>query len=760
MNAPRAGSGAPVATAERPSPDEATRARLAAIVTSCPDPIIGETLDGIITDWNPAAERVYGYSAAEAIGQHLALLSPPDRGDEIATLLDRVRRGATIEAFESVRRAKDGRLVDVSLTVFPIWNDRGQLIGASATTRDISDRKAAEAALAAAHQQTRDVLARISDGFVALDGEWRFTYVNEVAERLLQRPRAELLGENIWQVLSDAVETPLYAACLQAAADGRAASVEFAYPALDAWFGARIDPSPAGLTIFFRDITAKRLLTQELHASEARFQTLVEQLPGVVYRQAADEQDTPLYCSPYIETLLGIHPREVVGPPPRYWLDDVHPDDQPWVDDLNCRTMAAGEEFRAEYRMRRRDGSYVWVRDNCVPIYDANGAIVAWQGILLDISDRIAAEEARARLAAIIEGAEDAIVGRTLDGTITSWNGGAERLYGIPAEAMIGQQFTLLLPEEDRPDGPLPEEEFGTEPIRFEARRRRSDGTVIDVALSLSPIYDRRGVVVGVSTITRDITDRKRAEAELQAALEGAEAATEAKSRFLAILSHELRTPLQAVLGYADFLLNASASPLATEQREDIGYIYNGATRMVTLIEQMLDLSRMEAGGLTLHINPLDLGETIEHVRQDIAPQADGKGLALEISIAPDLPPVSGDANRLRQILLNLAGNAVKFTERGSVRISARPAADGGVDLAVRDTGIGIEPDAVGRIFEEFQQVDNPLTRHYGGAGLGLAISQRLAEQMGGEIRVTSQPSSGSTFTLHLPNGGDRVMGL
>lgn len=755
MDIPHSDLGGHVATAERSSPDEVTRARLAAIVTSCPDPIIGETLDGIITDWNPAAERLYGYTAGEAIGRPLTLLSPPDRGDEIATLLDRVRRGLTIEGFETARRAKDGRLIDVSLTIFPVWNDHGQLIGASATTRDISDRKAAEAALAVAHQQTRDVLARISDGFVALDREWRFTYVNEVAERLLQRPRAELLDETIWQALPSVVETPFYAACCQAAADGRAASIEFSYPALDAWFGARIDPTPAGLAIFFRDITANRHLTQELRASEVKYRALVEQLPGAVYLLAADAQETPLYHSPYMETLTGFSLDDALERGrDAHWLDHVHPDDRGRIAELNRQVMETGQRFRAEYRTLRSDGSYVWILDDCVPFYDDEGSIVAWQGILLDITDRVEAEEAQARLAAIIEGAEDAIISRTLDGTITSWNGGAERLYGIPAAAMIGQSFTTLLPEDERPAGPLPEEVFGNEPIRFEARRRRSDGTVIDVALSLSPIYDRSGGIVGVSSITRDITDRKRAEEVLQAALEGAEAATEAKSRFLAILSHELRTPLQAVLGYADFLLTASASPLTTEQREDIGYIYNGATRMVTLIDQMLDLSRMEAGGLTLRNAPLDLGEIIEHVRQDVAPQAEGKGLVLEISIATDLPLIQGDAHRVRQILLNLAGNAVKFTERGSVRISALPAADGGVDLAVRDTGLGIELDALGRIFEEFQQVDSALTRRYGGAGLGLAISRRLAEQMGGEIRVSSQPSSGSTFTLHLPGDG------
>jgi signal transduction histidine kinase len=218
----------------------------------------------------------------------------------------------------------------------------------------------------------------------------------------------------------------------------------------------------------------------------------------------------------------------------------------------------------------------------------------------------------------------------------------------------------------------------------------------------------------------------------------------------MAILSHELRTPLQAVLGYAEYLLNDPTAPLASEQREDVGYIHQGAMRMVTLIEQMLDLSRMEAGRLTLNIADVDLAEIIEQVRQDVAPQAEARGLALTVSVASDLPPVRADADRLRQILLNLAGNAVKFTDEGSVTISA-VAEPNGVDVAVSDTGIGIALDAVSRIFEEFQQIDSPQTRRHGGAGLGLAIARGLAERTDGRISVTSEPGVGSTFTLHLP---------
>ncbi len=219
------------------------------------------------------------------------------------------------------------------------------------------------------------------------------------------------------------------------------------------------------------------------------------------------------------------------------------------------------------------------------------------------------------------------------------------------------------------------------------------------------------------------------------------------------MMCHELRTPLQAVLGYSEFLLEGSEGLLTAEQREDIGYIHQAGGRMIGLINQMLDLSRMEAGRLELATEPVDLVQVIEHVRQDVAPQAAAKSLSLQIDLPASLPLVMGDAERLRQILLNLVGNAVKFTDEGCVRVAAAPTSTGGVDIVVRDTGIGIPPDALPFIFDEFRQVDSGLTRRHGGAGLGLAIARKLTEQMGGSIRVNSEVNVGSTITLHLPIG-------
>ena len=228
-----------------------------------------------------------------------------------------------------------------------------------------------------------------------------------------------------------------------------------------------------------------------------------------------------------------------------------------------------------------------------------------------------------------------------------------------------------------------------------------------------------------------------------------AQAATRSKGLFLAMMSHELRTPLQAVLGYTDLLLLGADDTLALEQREDLGHIHDGAIRMMALIDQLLDLSRLEAGRLEMVQALIDLPEVIEQVRQDIAPQAAAKGLELTIDLPPSLPFALGDPNRLRQVLLNLAGNAVKYTHEGGVFISAFLEGDG-VTIAVRDTGIGIAAEALPAIFEEFRQVDGSMTRPFGGAGLGLAIAQRLVEQMEGGITVESRLGQGSTFSVHL----------
>jgi PAS domain S-box-containing protein len=701
---------------------------------------------------NRALCAILGYTEPELLAKTLLGLTHPDDVEPNRVLVERLLAGA-LDTFDLETRYihKGGNIVWALLSVSLVRDAAGCPLYFISQIQDITERKAAGAELAVIHQRSREVLERNSDAFYALDRDWRFTYVNEAAENILGRQREELLGKKVWEEFPAALETPLYHAFHRALTEGCAVDVELYYPPFDGWYEGQIYPSRGGLSIFFRDITERKRLIEELRLSEAKYRTLVEQLPGAVYILADDEKQTPLYFSPHIEKLTGETPDEASSLRD-HWLDWVHPEDRERVAAADAQHGETTELFRAEYRHRRTDGGYVWVRDDCVPMRDETGQIIAWQGLMLDITDRIQAEEAHARLAAIVESSEDAIISSALDGTIASWNRGAERLYGYASEEAVGRQFDMLLPP-DHGD-PLLERRVtavrsGQPVAPFETTRRRKDGTLVDVMISLSPIWDFNGVLAGVSSITRDITERKRAEAELREALEAAEAGIRAKTYFLRMMSHELRTPLQAVLGYADFLFNNSSASLTPEQREDVGFIYNGAIRMVTLIDQMLDLSRMEAGRLELECEHVDLAEIIEQVRQDVAPQAEAKGLRIEVSVPATLPPALGDPVRIRQILINLVSNAVKFTEQGSVSISGSTTKEG-IRLTVRDTGIGIKSEDLPHIFEEFRQVDRRLSRRYGGAGLGLAIARRLAEQMGGTVTAESVPNRGSTFKLHL----------
>jgi signal transduction histidine kinase len=236
---------------------------------------------------------------------------------------------------------------------------------------------------------------------------------------------------------------------------------------------------------------------------------------------------------------------------------------------------------------------------------------------------------------------------------------------------------------------------------------------------------------------------------EAEAARRAAEEANRSKSAFLSTMSHELRTPMNAVIGHSHFLLDGMAGDLSAEQRGDVVQIAQGAERLLGLINNLLDLSRIEAGGMELRIEPVSVRDVVEDVRAELAPLAADKGIGLTTDIDA-APIVECDGERVRQILVNLVGNAIKFTDHGGVVMASRPAR-GGVEIAVADTGIGIPGDALPYVFDEFRQVDDATTRRYGGSGLGLAIARKLARLHGGDLTVSSQPRRGSTFTLWLP---------
>ena len=360
------------------------------------------------------------------------------------------------------------------------------------------------------------------------------------------------------------------------------------------------------------------------------------------------------------------------------------------------------------------------------------------------------AQEATARLAAIVDSSDDAVIGKSLDGTIVSWNRGAERLYGYRAEEVVGRSISLLVPPDHVQEVPeiLRRVAQGEPVTDHETVRVRKDGTAVPVALTVSPIRDARGRVIGASTIARDMSQRRQIEEELAAARDRALEASRLKSEFLANMSHEIRTPMNGVLGMTSLLLDTN---LSEEQRDYAETARRSAEALLTVINDILDFSKVESGKLEFERVEFDLRSVIEDAAALLEPAAQSKGLEVVCLVPPELPTaVRGDPGRIRQVLVNLVGNAVKFTEHGEVVVRL------GVDdedqrhvtirCEVTDTGIGIAPEHQRGLFDAFSQADTSTTRRYGGTGLGLAICRRLVELMGGAIGVDSEIGRGSTF--------------
>ncbi|MDP2411089.1 MAG: ATP-binding protein, partial [Pseudolabrys sp.] len=373
-------------------------------------------------------------------------------------------------------------------------------------------------------------------------------------------------------------------------------------------------------------------------------------------------------------------------------------------------------------------------------------------------SDAILANEQRFRL--MVGGVSDhAIYMLDVDGRVSNWNQGAERVEGYAEKAIIGEHIRIFYTPEDRAKG-APElaltvaGDLGV--YKAESWRVRADGSRYWAAIVLTAVHNSAGLLIGYAEVTRDISEANAIRLELKVAKESAERATAAKSEFLANMSHEIRTPLNGIIGYSDLAMEDRN--VAPETHRHIARIFEASNALRVIIDDILDFSKIEARGVDLQPHPFNVRELVENCAAIVMPAADVKGLEVVSTVAADVPEaLAGDPQRLRQILINLLNNAVKFTAKGSVKLilECRSSSDGIATLRfnVVDTGIGISPEDQKNLFQRFNQADTSISRRFGGTGLGLAISQRIAQAMQGKIAVESLPGEGSTFrfTVSLP---------
>ena len=583
--------------------------------------------------WNNGARSIFGYPGEEALGRHLSALIVPDEEREEFDQMFQAAARSRFAHYESVRRRKDGVLINVDVTYKAISAAAG-LRFVLCTYKDVTDFQVLrDAKLVEA--RFRGLLESMPDAIVIANRSGRIVLANTHAENLFGYERGELRGK--------AIET---------------------------------------------------LLPERLRNAHLKHRTMFFARP-------------------------------------------------------RSRSMGAGLELHG----LRKGGDEIPVEISLSPLRTQEGTLV--MSAVRDISERKKAEQ---KFRGLLESAPDAIVIVDRQGKILLVNSQTERLFGYARAELLGNPVEILVPERFRARHPANRDGFfATARPRamgagLELFGLRRDGTEFPVEISLSPMETDEGTLV--SSAIRDITERKRIERVLSDKNVELQSAAEAKNRFLANMSHELRTPLNAIIGYTGTLLMRLPGPLSPDQEKQLGTIQGSARHLLSLINDLLDVAKVEAGKVELNLETTSCLGLLNELDATLRPLAENKHLQFSLQLpAVDITIVT-DRRTLSQILINLINNAIKYTDAGSVSVtlSQRQGATGLVtEFAVSDTGCGIKPQDEARLFQPFTQLDSSSTRRYEGTGLGLHLSQKLASLLGAQIQLHSKPRHGSTFTLSLP---------
>jgi PAS domain S-box-containing protein len=754
-------AGLPAGDAE-PTRENQAQALLECILNASADAIVGKALDGTIVAWNPAAETLYGYAAAEAVGRPDSVLTPPDRSGEAARIMDSIKRGESVARFETVRIRKDGVPIHVSLAVAPVRTNTGGITGAVMVARELGVRKRAAAFQLETEAKFRLLFQANPLPMWVRDCETlRFLEVNHAAVARYGYSRQEFLQLCITDI-HPPEDLPLllrnlarkrkglehYGPSRHRFKDGRVVEVEIASRLLG-WNGR------SACLVVAQDIGDRKRAAESLRESEERFRTAFEHAPHGMCLCGPDGRF--LQVNAALSQMLGYSRRELLE---GAWQRLTYPADMERSSQAMSQFLHGGaDSVEFEKRYVHKNGSPIWVRLRISMVKDFHGAPTHFITHVEDIRERKGAEEvlraSEARFRALVENGLDVVFLLDRDGTVVYAGASALRVTGYPEDKITGRSIF---------EGVHPDHRERTREILARTLENPNDilgGEFLYLhksgswrwlgftARNLLDQPDVRAIVVNA----HDIDDRKHVMAELSNAKEAAEAASRAKSEFLANMSHEVRTPMNGVIGMNALLLDTD---LTAEQREYAETARRSAEALLTVIDDILDFTKIEAGKLRIESVALDLGLIIEDVNEMLAVKAEEKNLDLLLEYPFGVPRhFIGDGGRIRQVVTNLVGNAIKFTSSGCVVVSVSCHGQAGrqahMRVSVADTGIGIPEEKIGILFEQFSQVDGSTTRIYGGTGLGLAISKRLVNLMGGTIGVDSRVREGSTFWFTLP---------
>jgi PAS domain S-box-containing protein len=665
--------------------------------------------------------------------------------DYVGARLAAVRKGG-IAPFE-FRRA-DGKVIQYQCMALP---DGGRML----TYFDITELKRAEEALRESEERLNAVVDHMPATVFLRDTEGRYILINRQYEEICRVGRDEARGKSVYDILEGELAEESATHDREVIEQGRAIERELTLPLADGLhdFAAVkfpvLDPSGkiAAVGGVELDITERKRAEETLRR-QAR---TLEQLYDAVIVVNLDERIVD--WNPAAERIFGYSKDEMLGKTTAGLYESIE----------EARRLTAEMKQRMERDGRwvgecdnyRKDGTLVRIEAVVFPLHNEHGERVSTIGVSRDITDRKRAEAARReseeRLNAVVDNMPATVFLRDLEGRYILINRQYEAHVGISRDEVRGKTVHDILPK-DIAEETVDHDREVLEQDRAVERELvfpLEDGPHI-LAAAKFPLHDSAGRIVSIGGVELDITRLKRAEQELIEAKEQAEVANEAKSQFLANMSHELRTPLNAIIGYTELMVDRIYGELPEPAAEVVGRVETNARHLLGMINDVLDLSKIEAGRFSLTLEDYSMKEVVDTVMTAVESLGAEKGLSLKSEVPDDLSIGRGDEQRIAQVLLNLVGNAIKFTDDGEVSVGVRQE-NGEFLVEVSDTGVGIAPAVRDKIFEEFGQADDSSTREQGGTGLGLAIAKRMVELHGGRLWVDSEPGAGSTFSFSLP---------
>jgi len=759
--------------------------------------IIESSLDGIVvsdnlgkvTRANKSFLKLIGFEEEEIIGKHMMELTVTEEGtyesttgelveinDEILKMqwemVEKLFEEGRISNWEGYYLRKDGKIVPVEKTVAYLYNEEGDLTGTVGINREITERRKAEKEIKEARDFLENIFKTSADGILITDPKGFITMVNEAMEKMLGCSQDELIGKHVMELNPKGKEyeergkefakklfeddTVTGFEFTWARKDGSLIDVEFNVATLRDKEGKF-----TGSVGIIRDVTERKQAEYELRETKDHLDDIIESsLDGIV---VSDNVGYITRANKYFLKLIDFEEEVVIG----MHMMELSITEKGTYESTTGESVEIGEEFfnnaweiteklfgegkisNWESYLIRKDKKVIPVEINISYLYSEKGDITGSVGIFSDITERRKAEkeikEARDFLENIFKTSADGIIITDPQGSITMVNEAIEKMLGYTKEDMEKIHLSQLNPylyDERYPQFPLNKLGKGGRVTAFEMLWKAKQGEIIPVELNVSFFEDKSGEMIGGVIGVRDIRERKRLE--------------EMKNDFISNISHELRTPLTSIKGSIDNLWDGIAGELSEPQRQYLTIINEESNRLVRLINDLLDLNKLEARSVKLFLEEIEYISLVTQSVSNLRELAYKKGLTLEMEGSASEIHLKADKDRLNQILINLINNAIKFTEQGGIKIIVKDSGDQSITTWVIDTGVGIPKDELDKVFDKFYQVSKSREVKSRGSGLGLAITKNLIELHGGKIWVESEEGKGSKFCFTLPTRGLR----